>query len=73
MEWNPIGVNKSSLIDEYVGYIPSIMRVKNNFDKLVEYLEYMLINEIGVSYNPMNKKHKADLICFAKKLYEIES
>jgi hypothetical protein len=71
-EWNPIGVDEPSLTDEYIGYIPSIMKVRNDFDKLIEYLEHMLINEIGVSYNSSNKKHKNDLISFAKRLYEIK-
>jgi len=71
-EWNPIGVDEPSLTDEYIGYIPSIMKVRSDFDKLIEYLEHMLMNEIGVSYNPSNKKHKDDLIFFAKRLYEIK-
>lgn len=71
-EWNPVGVDESSLSDEYVGYIPSIMRVRDDFNKLVEYLEHMLVDEIGISYDPSNKKHKEDLIEFAKRLYEIK-
>ena len=67
-EWNPIGVPEPVLSDEYSSYISQILERKNNEDKLLEYLEDLLINVIGVEYNPKNKKHKQDVLNVVEKI-----
>lgn len=61
-DWNPIGVPEPALFDEYIGYIPSILEKKGDEYKLLNYLEGLLINVIGVDYNPKNQKHKQDVL-----------
>jgi hypothetical protein len=68
-EWNPIDVDEPSLSDEYVNYIPIILEHTGNFQNLVNCLENILINKIGVSYDPFNEEHKSDLISVANKIY----
>ena len=70
-EWNPIAVDEPSLSDEYISYVPKILKHKDNFQELVNCLENILINEIGLDYNPFNEEHKSDLISVANKIYTI--
>lgn len=67
-EWNPIGVPESVASDEYSSYIPQIIERINNNDRLLEYLEDLLINVIGVEYNPKDKRHKQDVINVIDKI-----
>jgi hypothetical protein len=67
-EWNPIGVPESVASDEYSSYIPQIIERINNNDRLLEYLEDLLINVIGVEYNPKDKRHKQDVINVIEKI-----
>jgi len=70
-KWNPIAVDEPSLSDEYVNYIPIILKHTDNFQNLVNCLENILINKIGVAYDPFNEEHKSDLISVAKKIYNL--
>jgi hypothetical protein len=72
-DWNPIGVDEPSLSDEYIGYIPAIMKIYHDVNQLIDYLEHVLINEIGVNYDSSNKQHKKDVICVARKINNISS
>ncbi len=71
MEWNPIGVDESVLNTEYASYIAEIVETISDFDKLVKQLEDILINKIGLAYNPMDTEHKKDLLNFAQKMYDV--
>jgi len=67
-EWNPIGVPEPALSDEYTSYIPQILEKKNDEKKLLEYLEDLLVNVIGVEYNPNKKQHKQDVLKVIEKI-----
>jgi len=67
-EWNPIGVPESVASDEYSSYIPQIIERINDNDSLLEYLEDLLINVIGVEYIPKDKRHKQDVINVIEKI-----
>lgn len=67
-EWNPIGVPEPALSDEYSRYISQIIQKKDNELMLLEYLEDLLINVIGVDYNPQDKSHKQDLLGVISKI-----
>ncbi len=60
-EWDPIGVGETIATDEYAGYIPSILEVIKNKEKLMFCLKDILVNKIGLEYDPNNKEHLADL------------
>lgn len=49
MALNPMGVEGPVLMQEYTRYIPKIIQLKNNRKGLVEYLEYILVDEMGVA------------------------
>lgn len=70
-EWNPINVDEPFLSDEYIGFIPAIIKVRHNMIELVDYLENMIVNELGTAYNSLNEQHKKDLLLIAKKINEI--
>jgi hypothetical protein len=50
MEWNPLGIEGPALRDEYIGYIPKIMKLRKEPHKLREYLEKDLLSSLGVTY-----------------------
>jgi len=64
-EWNPIGVGYELAIDEYRDYIPVILQFCHDKKKLINYLQNILVNEMGLEYDGRNKKHNTDiqLIC----------
>lgn len=73
MEWNPIGViGGSVLMDEYVSYIPRLIRVKHNSDLLLKELEGILTKDLGMSYDPEDVERRQDLIEVAKKINAIQ-
>ena len=46
-KWDPIGVGENIATDEYKGYIPMILHLLPNRQELMEYLENVLMNEMG--------------------------
>ena len=60
-EWNPIGVDDNISCDEYRGYIPLILKVIDDEQKLFNCLNDILINQMCTGYDPDNNKHLADL------------
>ena len=60
-EWDPIGVGVKIASDEYRGYIPKILHFLQNRQELINYLETMLVDDIGLSYDPHNREHFEDL------------
>jgi len=60
-EWNPIGVNEDIATDEYKSYIPLILNAINNKQQLMNCLEDILVNKIGIDYDPRNRVHLKNL------------
>lgn len=71
MEWNPIGVIGSVLMDEYVAYIPRLIRVKENSDLLLKELEIILTKDMGIRLDPLNAEKKQELVNVARKINAI--
>jgi len=67
-QWNPIGVSDEIVEDEYKGYIPLILKFSKSKQKLIRCLENILINKMGVGYDPTNKEHLKDLESVCDKL-----
>ncbi len=59
--WNPIGVDSNIASDEYVGYIPIILKAIGNENNLMNCLEDILVNQMQLEYDSSNKSHKKDL------------
>ena len=55
-KWDPIGVGENIATDEYKGYIPMILHLLPNRQELMEYLENVLMNDMGLDYTSNNKK-----------------
>lgn len=72
MEWNPIGVIGSVLMDEYVSYIPRLIRTKDNLDLLLKELESILTKDIGMRYDPEDVEQKQELLEVARKINVIQ-
>ena len=70
-EWNPIGVPDSISKNEYTNYVTYLYKYKNNYLELVNYLEQLIEEEIGLNYNEKNVEEKKDLIYYAYKLFKI--
>jgi hypothetical protein len=72
MEWNPLGVEGPALRDEYIGYVPKIMRLRKEPHELREYLKKDLLNSLGVTYNSESGRETA--ICeLVEKILEIKA
>lgn len=72
MEWNPIGVAGGLLMDEYISYIPRLMKVKENRDLLLKELESVLVNDLGMRYDPSDAGKHQELIDVANKIKAIK-
>jgi hypothetical protein len=59
--WNPIGVDDYMALEEYKAYIPSLLKAIEDKQKLKKCLEEIIVNEIGLGYDPTNKKDSEDL------------
>ena len=70
-DWNPIGVSEEIALDEYKGYIPTLMQNIENKNDLMNYLESILINKMEVGYDPKNKDHSDDLQSVCSKLLQV--
>jgi hypothetical protein len=60
-DWNPIGVPDDIAREEYKDYLPLILQSIEDRQQLMNCLEDILINKIGLDYDPMNREHLADL------------
>ncbi|MCH8495679.1 MAG: hypothetical protein LAT57_08635 [Balneolales bacterium] len=70
-DWNPIGVPEDIAIDEYKGYVPSLLKSIESREQLVKCLEDILINKLEVDYNPTNKEHSEDLQQICEKIIQV--
>lgn len=69
-DWNPIDVPENIAIDEYKRYVPLILKSVENRQHLINCLEDILINRIGVDYDPTDKEHLEDLQQVCDKLIQ---
>jgi hypothetical protein len=69
-EWDPIGVPDSVAKTEYTDYVPRILEQRDNLDEIVRELEAIVVQDIGLDYNPDNPAQKQHTIKFATKIYE---
>mgnify|MGYP000764611519 FL=1 len=54
INWDPIGVGADIAETEYIDYIPQIIKNATDESQLMVYLEQMLLNDMGLSYNKRN-------------------
>jgi hypothetical protein len=72
MKWNPLGVEGPALRDEYIGYIPKIIRLRKEPHELKAFLKKDLLNSLGVTYNSESESETA--ICeLVEKILEIKA
>lgn len=67
-DWNPIGVPDDIALDEYREYIPVILKYIEDRQQLINCLEDILVNKIGLDYHPENQVHFDDLQQLSDKL-----
>jgi hypothetical protein len=72
-EWNPIGVPPELALDEYQAYIAKVYRSRDSEEQLMSCLEDILVNDLGLEYDPDNESHVRDLREVSKKLLAIRS
>lgn len=72
-DWNPIGVPKELAFSEYAQYIEEIKRHGQSKEDLISYLENLLLNRLGLDYDPSNEAHKADVVEVSLKILAIVS
>jgi len=70
-QWNPLSVDQPIAVDEYKGYVPQILRVIRDDDNLTSYLEDLLVNKLGLEYDPNNEAHVKDLQSVCRKLRKV--
>ena len=69
-EWDPIGVGETIAIEEYKGYIPTIIKFANDKKMLMDYLASVLVNDIGLDYDSSNESHIKDLQQVCEKIIQ---
>nr|WP_186973912.1 hypothetical protein [Bacteroides intestinalis] len=70
-EWDPIGVGYELAIDEYRGYIPVILQFCHDKKKLINYLQNILVNEMGLEYDGRNKKYNTDIQLICDRIIQV--
>lgn len=60
-EWNPIGVPTHIAFDEYTRYVPRIIDALQKKGELMNCLEDILVNQLGLEYDSNNETHLKDL------------
>lgn len=70
-EWNPIGVPEDIATQEYKGYIPSIIKSITNRESLMNCLEDIIVNKIGLDYDKNNETQSIDLENICDKILQV--
>lgn len=70
-QWDPLNVGEEISRVEYKGYVPKILNSSSNFILLVNTLESILVNDLGLEYKHNNIEHKKDLLFFAYEIFLI--
>jgi hypothetical protein len=60
-EWNPIEVPQDIAAEEYKGYIPLVLQSIESRQQLMNCLEGILIDRMGLDYDPASREQSADL------------
>lgn len=71
--WNPIEVPKDVAFSEYARYVPMILEFIDDREKLLNHLKDILINKMGLDYDPNKKEHLLDLQKVCEKLIYVYS
>jgi len=48
IDWNPLGVDGPALKEEYLSFIPSLLKLKNDKNKIIEFLRNTLDRKYAV-------------------------
>lgn len=73
-DWDSIGVDKvvkGIAMLEYKDYLIDIYDLRHKNEDLISYLENMLMNVMGVAYDPNNENHKNDLLNVVEKIMKV--
>ena len=71
--WNPIGVEENIAMSEYLSYVPSVIRVIGDQQKLRSCLEDILTKKLGLEYDADNAEHVSDLQYVCSQLMKVYS
>lgn len=71
-KWNPLDVPENIAKDEYMGYVPIIIKNLDNEKQLLDCIVNIITNKMGLEYNRNNTIQKNDLIRLCKKLMTIK-
>ncbi len=70
-EWNPIGVPSEISKEEYSRYVLNLFNHQNDYIGLINYMEFILTEEIGLNYDCNNIDDKKEVVFYADKIFEI--
>jgi hypothetical protein len=68
MDWNPLLVNGKALTEEYLRYIPAIIKLRKSHEELVKYLEFILVSDMGLDYNLSDPIQKREILKIANMI-----
>jgi hypothetical protein len=71
-EWDPLSLGIPISLNEYSGYIPTIVKHLNNKEELFKCLENILIYDLETGYNPLNLSHRFEVERIVKKISLIQ-
>ena len=71
MDWNPIGVGADIAESEYEEYIPQLIQKAKDQKELTVYLEKILVNDMGLSYNRDDKTQRESVQTVSNKIVHI--
>lgn len=66
MEWNPLGVDGPILSEEYLTIIPMLLKLRNDKNKLKEFLTATFDRKYGVKYS------QTELEIIINKIYSLK-
>jgi hypothetical protein len=70
-EWNPLEVPTDVARVEYQEYIPHIKQKLHDESALLSYLEHIVTDDMGLSYDHHNEEHLKDIQNVCHRLMEI--
>lgn len=65
--WDPIGVPDNIKFSEYLSYVPSILAVKIDYEKIISVLRQILDSSVGHDWE--NPKHRLDIQKTATEIF----
>jgi hypothetical protein len=70
IDWDPIGVGEEIAINEYRGYIPTIIKTSGSKEGILKCLE-KIVNELEVGFDSNNENQIQDLQIICNRIYEV--